>query len=53
MDLSGLIDMNYFWWALNKILAFAIPFLVIFVAVAVGGFLLSTLTNVFRKMNKG
>ncbi|MCY7486720.1 hypothetical protein [Paenibacillus alvei] len=53
MDLSGLIDMNYFWWALNKVLAFGIPFLVIFIAIAAAGWLLTTIITAFRKMNKG
>ncbi|MFO7296356.1 MAG: PTS ascorbate transporter subunit IIC [Clostridia bacterium] len=50
MNLQGLIDMNYFWWVFNKILAVGIIFLVIFVAISAVGWLLSTLVVAFRKM---
>lgn len=50
MDLSGLIDMSYFWWVFNKILSFGIIFLVIFVAIGAAGYLLTVLIGAFRKM---
>lgn len=53
MDLSGLVDMNYFWWAMNKVLAFAMPFLIIFISIAAAGFLLMTIITAFRQMRKG
>lgn len=50
MDLAGLIDMNYFWWAFNKMLAPAMPFLIIFIAITAAGLLIGTLIWAFRKM---
>lgn len=50
MDLTGLIDMSYFWWAFNKLLAPVMPFLVIFIAICAAGLLISTLVLAFRKM---
>ena len=49
MDLAGLIDMNYFWWAFNKLLAPAMPFLVIFIAVSLSGLLISTPATVLTR----
>lgn len=53
MDLSGLVDMNYFWWSVNKVMAFAMPFLVIFLAISCVGWLLITIIQAFRQMRKG
>lgn len=50
MDLAGLIDMNYFWWAFNKLLAPVMPFLVIFIAITAAGLLIGTLIWAFKKM---
>lgn len=52
LDLTGLIDMNYFWWVFNKIIAVGIIFLIIFIAIKSGGLLLQTLVQAFRKMGK-
>ncbi|BFH18376.1 hypothetical protein WJ0W_007176 [Paenibacillus melissococcoides] len=53
MDLAKLIDMSYFWWAFNKVVAFAIVFLIIFIAIQAAGWLLETLISAFRNMRKG
>lgn len=50
MNLAGLLDMNYFWWVFNKILAVGIIFLVIFLAIMAAGWLLDTLIGAFKKM---
>lgn len=50
MDLKGLIDMQYFWWVFNKIAAVGVIFLVIFIAIQAGGWLLETLVGAFKKM---
>lgn len=50
MDLTGLLDMNYFWWVFNKILAVAIIFLVIYIAIQAAGWLLNALISAFRNM---
>jgi hypothetical protein len=50
MNLSGLFDMNYFWWAFNKVLQPVIPFLVIFIAVGLAGYLLYIIIGAFRQM---
>lgn len=51
-DLSGLIDMDYFWWSFMKVMGFGIVFLIIFIAIKSSGLLLETLINAFRKMGK-
>jgi len=50
VNLQGLLDMDYFWWVFNKVLAAGIIFLVIFIAIQAVGWLLSTLIGAFRKM---
>lgn len=50
MDLTGLIDMSYFWWVFNKILAPVMVFLVIFIAILAAGWLLDTLVSAFKNM---
>jgi hypothetical protein len=50
MNLQGLIDMNYFWWVFNKILAVGIIFLVIYIAIKAVGWLLETLIAAFKRM---
>lgn len=51
-DLTGLIDMSYFWWVFNKVIAVAIIFLVIYIAIKASGLLIETLVNAFRRMGK-
>ena len=50
MNLSGLFDMNYFWWSFNKILQPVMPFLVIFIAIGLVGFLAYMIINIFRRI---
>lgn len=50
MNLQGLIDMDYFWWVFNKVLAPGIIFLVIFLAIMAVGWLLETLIGAFKRM---
>jgi hypothetical protein len=50
MDLKGLLDMSYFWWVFNKIAAVGMVFLVIYIAIQAGGWLLETLITAFRNM---
>lgn len=52
MDLTGLVDMNYFWWTFNKVLQPGMPFLLIFIAISAAGFLLATLIYAFKRMGK-
>lgn len=42
--------MEYFWWVFNKVLGFAIIFLVIFLAIQAGGWVLETLISAFKRM---
>lgn len=50
MDFKGLIDMEYFWWAFNKVAAVGAIFLVIFLAFMAAGWLLNVLVNAFKNM---
>lgn len=52
MDLIGLIDMNYFWWVFNKLLAFGIIFLIIFIAIQAAGWLMTAIISAFKEMRK-
>ncbi|MMZ55615.1 hypothetical protein D1872_174740 [compost metagenome] len=49
-DIKGLVDMNYFWWVFNKIVAAGIIFFVIFIAIKAAGWLLEALISAFKKM---
>lgn len=51
-DLTPLIDMSYFWWVFNKVIAVGIIFLVVYIGIKAAGLLLETLVNAFRKMGK-
>lgn len=51
-DLTGLLDMSYFWWVFNKVIALGVIFLVVYVGIKAGGLLLETLVNAFRKIGK-
>lgn len=50
MDLAGLIDMEYFWWVVMRVMAFGIVFLVIFIAISAVGWILNALIGAFKKM---
>lgn len=50
MDLTGLFDMNYFWWAFNKVLAAGVIFLIIYIAIQAAGWLLEVIVKAFKKM---
>lgn len=52
MDLTGLVDMNYFWWTFNKVLQPGMPFLIIFIAITAAGLLIGTLIYAFKEMRK-
>ncbi|MED4600117.1 PTS ascorbate transporter subunit IIC [Paenibacillus validus] len=52
MDLTGLLDMDYFWWVFIKMVGFGIIFVVIAVAIASAGHLLEVIINAFRRMSK-
>ena len=50
MDLTGLIDMSYFWWVFNKILAFGIIFLIVYIAIQAAGWLINAIVQAFKSM---
>lgn len=50
IDLKGLIDMEYFWWVFGKIAGVGMIFLVIYIAIQAGGWILETLISAFKKM---
>lgn len=52
MDIGSSVDMNYFWWAFNKFAAFAMPFLVIVLAICCAGLLLAVIIAAFMKLRK-
>lgn len=52
MDLTGLLDMDYFWWVFNGVVGFAIIFVVVFIAINSAGWLLEAIINAFRKIGK-
>lgn len=50
MDLSGLLDMDYFWWVFMKMAGFGIIFVVIIVAISSAGHLLEVIIGAFKRM---
>lgn len=52
MDLTGLLDMSYFWWSFNKVVGFGIIFLVVYIAIKAAGWLLETIVSAFNKTGR-
>lgn len=53
MNISSLIDWVFFWDVFENIVASAIPFVLIVVAIAAAGFLLGILIESFGNMRRG